>query len=123
MASIYDARSYYSRCERVVEQLGEAPTPALRAGALGLLLRIVWRIGVLSPRRRQFWPLLVHALRRPHTFPRAMALAVQGEHFIRYTQEEVLPRIGHAIAEVQRERRAAVPPAHVAGAALEARTT
>ncbi len=126
MANVYDPRAYYARCRRVVEQLGEAPTPALRAGALRLLMRIVWRIGVRSPRRRHFWPLMWRALRRPHTLPRAVALAVQGEHFIRYTYEEVLPRIGRAIEEVARERasapaRPAVVP-HVAAAALEART-
>jgi hypothetical protein len=29
-----------------------------------------------------------------------MSLAVQGEHLIRYTQEDVLPRIDEALAEL-----------------------
>jgi len=104
LASIYQPESYYARCEKVVAQLGKGPLPAQRAGALAVLLKIVLRIGILSPRRRHFWRLMARAVRRPHTLPRALALAVQGEHFIRYTREEVMPRIGEALEEIGRER-------------------
>ena len=104
LASIYDAEAYYARCAQVIDHVGAAPAAAMPAGALAKLLRIVLRVGVLSPRRRHFWRLLARALRRPHTLRRALGLAVQGEHFIRYTREEVLPRIDRALEEVARER-------------------
>ena len=41
---------------------------------------------------------------RPYAFAKAMSLAVQGEHLIRYTREDVLPRIDQALAELAAER-------------------
>jgi radical SAM superfamily enzyme YgiQ (UPF0313 family) len=108
LASVYEPASYYARCAKIVEQLGKVPSPAIRAEAVRIALRIVWRLGILSPQRTHFWRLMWRAARRPHTLARAVALAVQGEHFIRYTREEVLPRLDRALEQVQRERAAAV---------------
>jgi radical SAM superfamily enzyme YgiQ (UPF0313 family) len=112
LASIYEPAAYYARCAKIVEQVGEGRAPALRPGALKMLLSIVLHVGLLSPQRRHFWRLVGRALRRPHTLPRALALSVQGEHFIRYTHDEVLPRIGLALEELARERAqpAVTPP-------------
>ncbi len=109
LASVYQADAYYARCAQIVEEIGVSRGPAIRPADLLKLLRIVLRLGVLSPRRGHFWRLAAKALRRPHTLKRAVALSVQGEHFIRYTKEEVLPRIASAIAEVARERAATRP--------------
>jgi radical SAM superfamily enzyme YgiQ (UPF0313 family) len=109
LASVYQADAYYARCAQIVEEIGVSRGPAIRPADLLKLLRIVLRLGVLSPRRGHFWRLAAKALRRPHTLKRAVALSVQGEHFIRYTKEEVLPRIASALAEVARERAGARP--------------
>jgi uncharacterized protein DUF4070 len=72
------------------------------------LLRTLWSIGVRSPRRREFWALVWRTLRRaPYAFPRAIELAIQGEHLIRYTREDVLPRLERALKSV--------PPAPAGG--------
>src|SRR5260370_1155598 len=84
--------------------MGVSRGPAIRPADLLKLLRIVLRLGVLSPRRGHFWRLAAKALRRPHTLKRAGALSGQGEHFIRYTKEEVLPRIASAPAQGARQR-------------------
>jgi hypothetical protein len=66
----------------------------------------VWRLGILGPRRRRFWRLVALALRRDaRLVPQAVTLAILGEHFIRYTEEEVLPRLDRRVAEIRREDR------------------
>jgi hypothetical protein len=60
---------------------------------------------VVSPRRGLFWDLVVRTARRsPRHLPWAVQKAIQGEHFLRYTTEDVLPRIERAIAAVRAER-------------------
>jgi hypothetical protein len=38
--------------------------------------------------------------------PRAVTLALLGEHMVRYTEEDVLPRLDRRIAELRATRRA-----------------
>jgi hypothetical protein len=56
----------------------------------------------VSSRRRYFWRLLAAGIRRAGlpAVPRAITFAILGEHLIRYTEEEVLPRLDRALAEV-----------------------
>jgi hypothetical protein len=103
LAGLYQADSYYARCGHMVDELGKGRARPLVMRDLYMLLRIVVLVGILSPRRGHFWRLLWRAARRPHSIPRALSMAVQGEHFIRYTQEDVLPRLDAALAEIGRE--------------------
>jgi radical SAM superfamily enzyme YgiQ (UPF0313 family) len=109
LADLYDADSFYKRCELLVDTVGRPKAPfRWRPGGLKVLLRTLWSIGVRSPRRREFWALLWRTLRRaPYAFPRAIELAIQGEHLIRYTREDVLPRLERALKSV--------PPAPTGG--------
>ena len=105
LASLYSEEGYFARCER---QLAESPTlaVALRPGSFGALMRALWRIGILGERRRWFWKLMRQAL-RIGTLPavaKAVTLSVLGEHMIRYTREEVLPRLDARLAEMHAER-------------------
>jgi hypothetical protein len=69
------------------------------------LARTVWRLGIQSPRRRLFWSLVGMALRRSlRHLPWAVEKAIQGEHFLRYTVEDVLPRLRQALEDVCAER-------------------
>jgi radical SAM superfamily enzyme YgiQ (UPF0313 family) len=106
LTGLYTADAYYDRCEKVVDEIGVAHPMPYRPGGIRALLKSVWRIGVLSPRRGRFWRLLRRSLRRPRTFARAVAMAVQGEHMIRYTDEDVAPRLDAVLEKLRRE-----PPA------------
>jgi hypothetical protein len=65
--------------------------------------RSFWRQGVRSRYRRDYWRFLGQAARvAPRRFGRAVALAVHAEHFIRYTVEDILPRL-------ERERAPLLP--------------
>jgi len=108
LAQLYRADSFYRRCELLIDTVGRPKAPLhWRPGGLLVLLRTLWSIGLRSPRRRQFWRLVARTLRRaPHAFPRAIELAIQGEHLIRYTREDVLPRLGRALQAVRAEAAA-----------------
>lgn len=89
----------------MVDEVGRGAPIALRPGSLAMLARAALAIGVLSPRRRFFWRLLRRALRRaPRIFARAVALAVQGEHLIRYTHKDVLPRLRQVLDQLTAAR-------------------
>jgi len=104
LGGLYTADAYYDRCEKVIDEIGVAHPVSYRPGGLRALLKAAFRIGVKSPRRRRFWRLLRRSLRKPHTFARAVAMAVQGEHMIRYTAEDVLPRLDAVLRALPRER-------------------
>jgi radical SAM superfamily enzyme YgiQ (UPF0313 family) len=110
LSELYTADAYYDRCEKVVDEIGVAHPMPYRPGGLRALVKAAVRLGVLSPRRSHFWRLLGRALRKPHTFARAVAMAVQGEHMIRYTEEDVVPRLNAVLSNLPREpvRRAPV---------------
>jgi radical SAM superfamily enzyme YgiQ (UPF0313 family) len=110
LASLYRPDAFYARCERLLRTVGKSHSRPPTAAALLMFVRIVWSLGILSRRRRHFWRLFALGLRRPHTLTRAMTLATQGEHLVRYTQEDVLPRLDLQLAQLARER-AAVPEA------------
>jgi radical SAM superfamily enzyme YgiQ (UPF0313 family) len=102
---LYSPKAYYRRCQAYLNRVGSRPqTRSSTLGEVGILLRTIWHIGILSPRRRLFWQLLAKAV--PHGQDRirqAIVHAVQGEHLIRYTREHVLPRLERALAELQTE--------------------
>ncbi|HSM92762.1 MAG TPA: B12-binding domain-containing radical SAM protein [Anaeromyxobacteraceae bacterium] len=99
LAGLFTADAYFRRCARHLEEAPMAPTP-LRPGGLATFLRAVWRLGVVGSRRGHFWRLLGTGLRRAGllSVPKAVTLAILGEHLIRYTEEEVLPRLDRALA-------------------------
>ncbi|MFT5679838.1 MAG: radical SAM superfamily enzyme YgiQ (UPF0313 family) [Myxococcota bacterium] len=106
MAEVYSAESYYRRCRAHIDNAGPTPSPqALPSRArMKDFGRSVVKIGILSPRRRQFWSLLAHTARRsPEKLEWMIIHAFQGEHLIRYTDEHVIPRLEEAIREAGRE--------------------
>jgi radical SAM superfamily enzyme YgiQ (UPF0313 family) len=103
MKWLYSPKAYYSRCEAYLSRAGSiSETRSSTLGEVGALLRTIWHVGVLSPRRRLFWRLIVKAMLRGRSHIRqAVAHAVQGEHLILYTCEHVVPRMERALAEIQ----------------------
>ena len=118
MAHVYSADAYYDRCETFLDRAKELPgRRPVRFRDLVTLARAVWMLGLHGTHRERFWRLIWRTLSRQRwAFPWVVAHAIMGEHCIRYTREDVLPRIEKAIEEVERERRvaaavAAQPPA------------
>ena len=122
LAELYRPASFYRRCQMLIDTVGR-PKARLRwrPGGLRVLLRTIWRIGVRSPQRREFWQLVARTLlRAPHAFPRAIELAIQGEHLIRYTREDVLPRLARALQVVRSETTVGgAPPLRAQAAAAQ----
>ncbi|MFW6023429.1 MAG: B12-binding domain-containing radical SAM protein [Myxococcota bacterium] len=106
MRAIYSPAAYYRRCELHIERAAPRPSSAGRSRSeIAALLRTLWHVGVRSPRRLPFWRLLYKSLRGGTQSIRwAIAHAVQGEHLIRYTEEQVVPRIEAAARSVARDR-------------------
>jgi radical SAM superfamily enzyme YgiQ (UPF0313 family) len=110
LEEIYDPAGFFDRAARALEL---SPTEHLRfkrpwRHAYACFLRSLVGQGVLGSYRGAYWRYLGRVLRRaPHRFTRAVGLAIHGEHFIRYTREEVLPRLRREIARLRAERAAA----------------
>jgi hypothetical protein len=107
MKCLYSPRAYYSRCKAYLRCA--VPSSGRRSSTkseIAALLRTIWHVGVLSPRRVYFWQLMVKAMSRGRSHLRqAVSHAVQGEHLILYTREHLVPRMERALAEI----RATVP--------------
>ncbi|MDD5306804.1 MAG: B12-binding domain-containing radical SAM protein [Deltaproteobacteria bacterium] len=109
MGWLYSPEAYYGRCEAYLDRSGSRPKTRLPTlGEVGALLRTIWHVGVLGPRRRHFWRLLARAAPRGRMH-QAVAHAIQGEHLVRYTREFLLPRLERALAGIRTEVRDAVP--------------
>lgn len=91
--------------------MATAPRPAAgprrRNHWPAIVARSTLHLGVLGERRRLFWSL--PGRRAPGHLSRAIQHAIQSEHLIRYTREDVLPRHARALEAVRAERgRAAI---------------
>ena len=105
MKWLYSPKAYYSRCEAYLNRAGSiSETRSSTLSEVGALLRTIWHVGVLSPRRRLFWQLMGKAMLRGRSQIRqAVALAVKGEHLILFTRKHVVPRMERALAEIPAE--------------------
>lgn len=104
LAAIYEPGAYFQRCLRALQL---RPNANVSSGlpwryALSCLLRSLRRQGVGGSYRSAYWRFLGRALlRAPKRISRAVAMAIAGEHMIRYTREVVLPRLEEAIEEAR----------------------
>jgi radical SAM superfamily enzyme YgiQ (UPF0313 family) len=95
LSLLYSPSEYYARCLRVIQRRGPSGTrfhlPSW-SDVRALVMSLVHH-GLAGPARGAYWRVLRAGLRRPHNLRRAIALAIAGEHFRRFTQEDVLPRL------------------------------
>jgi len=98
LSALYSDEGYYTRCHIHLDEVRLGPG-TLRPGWLRPLLLALWSIGVVGSRRARFWKLVWRGARRGLAgFAQAVALAILGEHLIRYTREVVLPRLDRSLA-------------------------
>jgi radical SAM superfamily enzyme YgiQ (UPF0313 family) len=107
LADLYEPEAYYGRCEAHARRAPAVPGASrVRLRDLRQLAKVLLVLGVVRPSRRHFWRLLRRtAVAAPHNLRRAIVHAVMGDHMIRYTREDVLPRLAEALAELRLERR------------------
>jgi radical SAM superfamily enzyme YgiQ (UPF0313 family) len=100
---LYSPKAYYRRCETYLRRTGAIPkSRPSNLDEIGALLRTIWHVGVISPRRRLFWRLLAGVmLRGASQIRKAVAHAIQGEHLICYTRDLVVPRLERSLAEIK----------------------
>ncbi len=120
LAALFSSDAFFRRCELSLRMTPARPHPGNREGAKMALARAVWRIGIRGDpeRRRWFWRLLRMAV--PGGIPavtRAVEFSIMGEHFIRYTAEEVLPRLERRLGEIRSELQGAGTPRTAAAGA------
>ena len=107
LADLYNPDAYFARCLRVLK-LWPAKRPSRFRFpfwyALGTLLRVIWRQGICAPYRGAFWRFIGRAIwRAPSLLPRSIAQAVNGEHVIRFTHDDVMPRLATARTNLRLE--------------------
>jgi radical SAM superfamily enzyme YgiQ (UPF0313 family) len=97
LARLYEPRAYFDRALRALTLQRHLSPPRHRRSlsySVGALARSLWRQGLRGRYRGEYWRFLARSvLTAPRHFARAVALAIHGEHMVRYTLEEVLPRL------------------------------
>jgi radical SAM superfamily enzyme YgiQ (UPF0313 family) len=108
LAEIYSPEGFYARALRCLALCPVDPN-RYRFGtryALACTARAIWQEGVRSRHRAAYWRFLGRALlQSPRRLPRAIGFAINAAHMIRYTEEEVLPRLSASMTEARRAPR------------------
>jgi radical SAM superfamily enzyme YgiQ (UPF0313 family) len=113
LAALFSTDAFFQRCERSLRMTPARAGSGLRGESLAAFARAIWRIGVRGEpaRRRWFWRLLRIGLGLGAAeVARAVEFSIVGEHFIRYTAEDVVPRLERRLAEIRAEATGAVRP-------------
>jgi radical SAM superfamily enzyme YgiQ (UPF0313 family) len=95
LLSLYSPSAFYNRAYRSLEQWETAeeqkaaPYPILLA--FGVLARSIFRQGMLSSYRREYWKFLLQILtrwsRNPPKLAMGMTILLSGHHFIKYARD------------------------------------
>jgi radical SAM superfamily enzyme YgiQ (UPF0313 family) len=122
LVSLYSPSAFYSRAYRSLLQWEtreeQKATPYSLSLVLGVLVRSIFRQGILSSYRREYWKFLLQILtrwsRNPPKLSMGIGLLLSGHHFIKYaldvaTQLEVESR---KLTAEQPQERAGRPSAH-----------
>lgn len=117
LADLYNPDAYFARCLRVLQLWPSKHPSRFRFPfwyAFGTLLRVIWRMGIVAPYRGAFWRFIGKALwRAPQLMSRSVSQAVNAEHVIRFTHEDVMPRLATVRATMPTELHTA--SAHLQG--------
>ena len=113
LQSIYSPESFFARSLRSMElrPLDHGRFRREWTHAVACLARSLFHQGIVSGYRKQYWKFLLDTMRRaPKRIGRAIALAINGEHMIRYTAEDLVPRLEEAIHDAKTRVRLPLPP-------------
>lgn len=86
LETIYSPTEYFERALTFLSHLGEAARAPLVASDVMAVARSVWKQGLVSNYRVEYWKFIVEALRRHrHHLDKAITLAIMGHHFFKLT--------------------------------------
>jgi radical SAM superfamily enzyme YgiQ (UPF0313 family) len=86
LQTIYTPREYFQRASDFLSQLGSGSRSPVVFSDVLAFARSLWRQGLLSNYRREYWKFLAQALSRHRRhFSKAMTLAIMGHHFFELT--------------------------------------
>ena len=87
LETIYSPREYFERASAFLSQLGrEAARKPLAFSDVMAVARSLWRQGLFSNYRLEYWKFLADALQtHRHHLDKAMELAIMGHHFFQLT--------------------------------------
>ncbi len=105
VAEVYSPAAYYARCRAFLERVpGRFSRRRFNFAEIPIALRTSLQVGFLSPWRKEYWKLMATMLHRnPQSLGWVIAHAIQGEHLIRYTRENVLPKLDAVLAALDRD--------------------
>jgi hypothetical protein len=95
LVSLYSPSAFYNRAYRSFlqweTQEEQKATPYPLSLVLGVLVRSVFRQGILSSYRREYWKFLLQILtrwsRNPPKLSMGIGLLLSGHHFIKYAKD------------------------------------
>ena len=109
LADVYSPAAYFDRSNRSLElrKATGAPFSLPLRYAFRAVFASLWYQGVRGDYKSTYWKFITRVLwKTPRRLAYAFSLAVSGEHMIRYTADDVLPRLRLAIDQVKGERTA-----------------
>ena len=86
LQTIYNPREYFQRASAFLAQLGRGSRSPVVFSDVLALGRSLWRQGLLSDYRQEYWKFLVQSVvRHRRHFSKAVTLAIMGHHFFQLT--------------------------------------
>jgi radical SAM superfamily enzyme YgiQ (UPF0313 family) len=88
--TIYQPHEYFDRVQTFLSRLDTAARTPVAPHDLLAVARSLWRQGMRSDYRKEYWKFMFHALRRHRRhLDKALALAIMGHHFFELTAAAV----------------------------------
>jgi radical SAM superfamily enzyme YgiQ (UPF0313 family) len=82
LQTIYSPQEYFERASAFLSQLGTAARAPIVFSDMMAVVRSLWKQGLLSNYRKEYWKFLVQTLhRRRQHLDKAITLAIMGHHF------------------------------------------
>jgi radical SAM superfamily enzyme YgiQ (UPF0313 family) len=87
LETIYNPSEYFERALAFLSQLGSAARAPIVFSDLMAVLRSLWRQGLRSNYRKEYWKFIVQAAHRHRQhLDKAITLAIMGHHFFELTE-------------------------------------
>ena len=90
LRTIYSPKEYFRRVRTFLSEYKVAKIGPKNRNRrdMRVLLKAIWRIGIVGPGRVHFWRLIVYVISRcPAAFPEAIRMAINGFHFRKVMEE------------------------------------